>query len=371
MKDITIIGGGLAGLINGILLARSGLQVQLIEKKHYPFHKVCGEFISNEVVPFLEQHSLYPAALQPAPINTFMLTSVSGKSSCMPLDLGGFGISRYALDHFLYQKAVEAGVECLLDTAVQAVNFEQDHFTLTLSRNEQLKSRLIIGAYGKRSRLDKQLERKFVSQHSPYIGVKYHLHTDFPADTIALHNFRGGYCGISRIEAGKYNMCYLGSRRDLRKYGSIEAMERAILYENPHLKKLFTQSDFLFDKPEVINEISFAPKRPVEQHILMSGDTAGLITPLCGNGMAMAIHSAKLLSELIIQHYQSKTFKREELEKAYAQAWTHFFAQRLWVGRNVQKLFGSAFVSELGVSLVTHVRPIARQIMRHTHGKPF
>jgi flavin-dependent dehydrogenase len=31
------------------------------------------------------------------------------------------------------------------------------------------------------------------------------------------------------------------------------------------------------------------------EDMLMIGDTAGLIHPLCGNGMAMAIHSAKLL----------------------------------------------------------------------------
>lgn len=371
MKDVTIIGGGLAGLVNAILLARSGLEVQLIEKKHYPFHKVCGEYISNEVLPFLKQNNLFPTDLQPVAIRNFMLTSVSGKSSTLPLDLGGFGISRYALDHFLYQKAVEAGTECLLDTAVQEVSFEKHHFSITLPQGKQVQSRLVIGAYGKRSRLDKQLKRKFTNQSSPYIGVKYHLHTDFPEDMIALHNFRGGYCGISRVEGGKYNMCYLGSRQDLRRYGSIEAMEKAVLYENPHLKKLFTESDILFDKPEVINEISFAPKLPVENHILMSGDTAGLITPLCGNGMAMAIHSAKLLSELIIQHYQREHFEREVLEKAYSSTWTKLFAQRLWVGRNVQRLFGSAIISEIGVGMISNVKPLARQIMRATHGKPF
>ncbi|MDF9800123.1 flavin-dependent dehydrogenase [Catalinimonas alkaloidigena] len=371
MNDVTVIGGGLAGLVNAILLARSGLQVQLIEKKHYPFHKVCGEYISNEVLPFLKFHDLYPTALQPVAIRNFMLTAVSGKSSSMSLDLGGFGISRYALDHFLYQKAVDAGVACLSGTAVQEVAYEESHFIITLPHAQQLQSRLVIGAYGKRSRLDKQLNRKFTTQSSPYIGVKYHLHADFPEDMIALHNFRGGYCGISGVEDGKYNMCYLGSRQDLRKYGSIEAMEKAILYENPHLKKLFTESDFLFDKPEVINAVSFAPKLPVENHILMSGDTAGLITPLCGNGMAMAIHSAKLLSALIIQHYKSSHFKQERLEKAYSSAWTKLFAQRLWVGRNVQRLFGSVLVSEVGVGMISNVKPLARKIMRATHGTPF
>jgi flavin-dependent dehydrogenase len=371
LKDVIIVGGGLAGLVSAVLLSRSGLQVTLVEKKDYPHHKVCGEYISNEVVPFLKRHDLYPGTLAPVSIHRFMLTSVSGKSSYMPLDLGAFGISRYALDHFFFLKAQEAGVTVLTQTAVQDVIFRDDIFELTLPQNKKLNSRLVIGAYGKRSRLDKQLERKFTTQRSPYIGVKYHLKTSFPEDLIALHNFRGGYCGISRVEDGRYNMCYLGNRKDLRRYGSIEAMERAVLWENPHLKKLFTESEFLFEKPEVINEISFAPKQPVEQHILMSGDTAGLITPLCGNGMAMAIHSAKLLSDLIIQYYRPGDFPRPQLEQAYDRAWRQLFATRLWVGRNVQRLFGSALVSELGVGLVGHSPLLARQIMKRTHGQVF
>jgi len=371
LKDVIIIGGGLAGLVNAVLLSRAGLQITLIEKKNYPHHKVCGEYISNEVAPFLRRHNLYPASPEPASIHRFMLTSVSGKSSFMPLDLGAFGISRYALDHFFYQKALEAGAEVITQTAVQNVEFRSESFELTLPQNKKYRSRLVIGAFGKRSRLDKQLQRKFTTQRSPYIGVKYHLKTDFPDDLIALHNFRGGYCGISRVEDGRYNMCYLGSRKDLRRYGSIEAMEKAVLWENPHLKKLFAESDFLFEKPEVINEISFAPKQPVEQHILMSGDTAGLITPLCGNGMAMAIHSAKILSDLIIQYYRPGSFPRQQLENTYTRAWKQLFARRLQVGRNVQRLFGSALVSELGVGLVGSSPLLARQIMKRTHGHVF
>jgi len=371
LKDVIIIGGGLAGLVNATLLSRAGLQVTLIEKKDYPHHKVCGEYISNEVVPFLQNHGLYPAALKPAHISRFLLTSVSGKGSYMPLDMGAFGISRFALDHFLCEKAKKAGAEIRTKTTVRNVTFDDNHFQLTLADHETLHSQLVIGAYGKRSRLDKQLKRKFTEQRSPYIGVKYHLQTDFPADLIALHNFRGGYCGISRVENDRFNMCYLGSRRDLRKYGSVPAMEQAVLWENPHLKKLFTESEFLLEKPEVINEISFAPKQPVEQHILMSGDTAGLITPLCGNGMAMAIHSAKVLSDLIIRYYQPDSFSRQQLEQAYARSWQNLFARRLWVGRNVQRLFGSGFVSELGVGLVSNSKPLARQIMKRTHGEVF
>ena len=371
VKDVIIVGGGLAGLINAIQLAEAGLSVLVIEKKFYPFHRVCGEYISNEVVPFLQSIRAYPAALNPVPVRVFQLTSASGRSSTMPLDLGGFGISRYALDQFLYQRAQQAGAAFRLETSVQDISFRSDRHIITLPHNERLEAQLVIGAYGKRSRLDKQLHRRFMEQRSPYIGVKYHLRTDFPDDRIALHNFEGGYCGISRVEDGKYNVCYLGSRTSLRLHGSIEAMEERVLWKNPYLKKVFRESEFLLDKPEVINEISFAPKRPVVQHVLMSGDTAGLITPLCGNGMALAIHSAKLLSELIIDYYRPSGLDRSGLEWAYAQAWNQEFATRLRVGRTVQRLFGKGWVSEVGVQLVKTFPGVAGQLMRRTHGKAF
>ena len=371
VKDVIIVGGGLAGLINAIQLARAGLSVLVIEKKAYPFHKVCGEYISNEVVPFLRSIDAYPEHLQPVPITRFLLTSTTGRTGTMPLDLGGFGISRYALDHFLYERAQQAGAQFMLNTSVQTVDFQEDAFTVTLPQGEQQEAKLVIGAYGKRAKLDKQLQRPFMEQRSPYIGVKYHVQTDFPDDQIALHNFRGGYCGLSRVEDERYNMCYLGSRAELRRYGSIPEMEAATLWENPFLREVFQHGTFLLEKPEVINEISFAPKEPVIEHILMSGDTAGLITPLCGNGMAMAIHSAKILSELIVQHYPSPHFDRLTLEKAYTQAWRRQFAARLRVGRNVQKLFGHPISSALGVQLVRSFPPIAQKLMRYTHGKVF
>jgi hypothetical protein len=88
-------------------------------------------------------------------------------------------------------------------------------------------------------------------------------------------------------------MCYLAKRDDLRKYGTLAALEENVIRKNPYLNEIFNTPNFCWINPKVINEISFEKKAPVEQHILMSGDTAGMIAPLCGNGMAMAIHSAK------------------------------------------------------------------------------
>ena len=215
------------------------------------------------------------------------------------------------------------------------------------------------------------MKRSFVQKRAPFIGVKRHIKSDFPKDKIALHNFENGYCGISAIENEKYNLCYLGNRKDLRKYRGIEAMEEATVKQNPHLKSIFENSDMLFKKPEVINEFSFAPKTAVENRILMAGDSAGLITPLCGNGMALAIHAAKIVSDCIIKHASDKQFDRVQLEQEYTSNWQKLFARRLWIGRQTQKFFGSKITSELTVTLMQKSTFTAKSIIKQTHGQPF
>lgn len=370
LKKVIIVGGGLAGLISAIKLSRAGIQCTVIEKKAYPFHRVCGEFISNEVVPFLRSLELYPEHLEPAKINRFMLSSVKGKSEIIPLDLGGFGISRYAFDTFLYEEAKKSGGQFFLNTEVQNLKFIQDHFEV-YTTGETFQADIVIGAFGKRSKLDISMDRSFIRKRSPYVGVKYHIRADHPKDLIALHNFPGGYCGVSHVEDNKLNLCYLTHRENLKKYKSISEMEGAVVFKNPLLRTLFSNADFIMNPPETINEISFETKSPVEDHVLMAGDSAGMITPLCGNGMAMAIHASKIVSELVIRHCNEASFTRDQLEKTYASLWNKNFSGRLWAGRQIQKLFGNEITSSIAVNLAVYVRPVANMMVKASHGKPF
>ena len=353
--DVQIIGGGLAGLVSSILLKQYGWDVTLFEKKQYPFHRVCGEYISNETVPFLREHGLFPDKFRPETISGFQLTSVNGRSAEINLDLGGFGISRYTFDNFLYGIAVKEGVK-VVHEAVEQIDLNA--------------ARVIICAHGKRSKLDYTLGRGYIHQRSPYVGVKYHISIDHPQGLIALHNFKDGYCGISNVEDDKTNLCYLTHRDNLKKFGNIRKMEEAVLFRNPFLKNIFEKGKFLFDKPEVINEISFAAKTCVEDHVLMIGDAAGTITPLCGNGMAMAIHSAKIVSG-IVNDFLNNKISREAMELSYEKNWRALFAKRLWVGRQVQRLFGSEAASNVAVNLVRNVKPVANFLVKQTHGKVF
>lgn len=371
--DVLIIGGGLAGLCNAIQLNGAGLQVTVIEKKSYPFHRVCGEYISNEVLPFMANAGIDIDSLNPARINRLEITSAGGKRFGCRLDMGGFGVSRYTLDHHLYQTAKAAGVNFMLNTRVEDVRFLQDHFEVVVP-GAILTAPLVIGSYGKRSNLDQKLKRSFFYKRSPYLAVKFHIRADLPGDLIQLNNYKDGYCGVSKVDGDRYCMCYLAKSDDLRKYGSLPALEENVIRKNPYLDEIFANAEFLLDKPEIINEISFEKKAPVEQHILMSGDTAGMIAPLCGNGMAMAIHSGKLLSACIVKYYRPGNFtagQRAQLEQSYTHAWNKEFASRLWAGRQMQRLFGRDSITGLTIDMLNTFPAVANLLIRASHGKPF
>jgi len=365
--DVLIIGGGLAGLTSAIHLSQKGLKVILIEKSDYPRHKVCGEYISNEILPYLLWLGADVSKLNPTNITNFEFTTNSGKAATAKLPLGGFGISRYVLDHFLYQKALENNCTIIKET-VTNVSFDNDVFTV-ITPNKILTAKIVLGAFGKRSNIDQVLDRDFIHKKSPWLAVKAHYSGDFDNDLVALHNFAGGYCGVSKVENNKINICYLADYATFKQYKNIEDYQQNVLYKNKHLRAVFENSTLLFDKPITISQISFDKKQPVENHILMIGDTAGLIHPLCGNGMAMAIHSAKIASELILKYYSNKPMSRESLEKKYTKEWNLHFGKRIYMGRILAQILTNKTITNTLVSIVASFPGIMRNIIKQTHGK--
>ncbi|MEJ2882098.1 NAD(P)/FAD-dependent oxidoreductase [Pedobacter sp. GR22-6] len=368
-QNIIIIGGGLAGLCCALHLLKSDIKVTLIEKLSYPQHKVCGEYISNEVIPYLKWLDADPSELHPSSISELLFSIPSGKTLTCKLPLGGFGISRYALDHFLYKKAIEKGCTMITDT-VTAVSYEHDNFQVTTAKKLTLSSALVIGAYGKRNAMDQKLKRSFFFKKTPWLAVKSHYRGDFPDELVALHNFKGGYCGVSKIEDGHLNICYLADYKSFKKFKYISEFEQEVLRRNPQLNLILENCTPLFKQPLSIAQISFAKKEAVHEHILMIGDTAGLIHPLCGNGMAMAIHSAKLCAELIVQYKAGSIITRAELESQYQHNWNRNFKSRLTVGRLLSSLIRNEYLLKPFWLLLVTLPSLLPFIIKKTHGKP-
>ncbi|MGB5171480.1 MAG: NAD(P)/FAD-dependent oxidoreductase [Eudoraea sp.] len=366
--DVIIIGGGLAGLTASIDLSEKGHKVLLIEKDKYPHHKVCGEYISNEIIPYLNKLGISLA--KSIPIDTLQISNSQGKALETKLPLGGFGYSRYAFDYLLYKQALEVGVKVIRGLA-QKITFVNTYFEVVLMDDERVNSRVVIGAYGKRSALDKEMNRAFAWQKAPWLGVKAHYHfPNFRDNVVGIHSFKGGYGGLSKVETGAVNFCYLTSYKSFQAYKSIAKFNDKVVSQNPILKEFLANAEPLMQKPLSIAQISFSRKKAVENHILMCGDTAGLIHPLCGNGMAMAIHSAQIVSKKIDRFLIDASFSRIRMEKEYQLEWNRMFKNRLRTGRILQSIFVKPFVSNLVLEIGKSSPKMVSRMIKKTHGKP-
>lgn len=366
--DVIIIGGGLAGLCNAIHLSKLGKQVLLIEKNNYPKHKVCGEYISNEVLPYLQFLEVIPFDFGAVKIDKFQLSTTNNKLISADLPLGGFGISRYTLDFELSKKALANGLIIKKDIVTQ-VDFSNEKFSIVTKNHLKFTSKIVIGAFGKRSNLDVQFQRKFIQKKSPYLGVKLHVKGNFPEDLVALHNFKGGYCGVSKVENDSINLCYITNYSAFKQFKNIDDFQEKVVFKNQFLRDVFKESKPIWDKPLSISQISFEAKELVNNHILFCGDAAGMIHPLCGNGMSMAIQSAQIAAPLILSFLDEK-ITRTQLEKTYISKWNSQFKWRLKAGHFIASLFRKDWLANVLLNLLQKMPFLMPIIIKQTHGKP-
>lgn len=367
-SEIIIIGGGLAGLSAACYLSQKGRKVIVLEKSSYPRHKVCGEYVSKEVLPFLKSLGFDPFGLGAVDITRFSLFDDMGNRADSELPLGGFGLSRYAFDQDLYKLALDSGCRVIKERVTQ-INYTNEQYQLTTRDGESYRAKLVLGAFGKRSNLDKELNRPFIQKKAPYLAAKYHASGEFPSDLVGLYHFKGGYCGVSMVEDGELNICYIVDYDSFKYHGDLDGFEQHVLKNHPSLGPILRNSTMSFDRRLAISQISFEDKSRVENGILMIGDTAGMIHPLCGNGMAMAISSAQMAS-FLAEQYLTGNIDREDMTKTYSRNWRSNFGSRMQASRVFNYLFYRPRLFSGGIRILQKMPVLLPPLIRLSHGKP-
>ena len=102
----------------------------------------------------------------------------------------------------------------------------------------------------------------------------------------------------------------------------------------------------------------------------MVGDAAGMITPLCGNGMSMAMHGSKIAAAEI-SAFLKNSISRKEMENNYSKNWKNNFETRVATGKLVQYLFGRTAATNLLVNFMNKSRFLTDKLINLTHGKSF
>jgi flavin-dependent dehydrogenase len=379
--DLAIVGGGPAGCSAGIRAARLGLRAILFESRTYPHDKLCGEFLSPECRGMLDELGVGAEiwSRHPHPITQVCLTAADGSAWETALPGGAWGLSRHALDATLADRAAAAGVVVKSGTTVDRVlGSLKDCFTLeahSVSGRVSTIARTVIAAHGKRSTLDRVLNRRFLQRRQPFVALKTHF-TGIPLPgRVELHTFPGGYCGFSWIEAGLAsepvtNVCFL-AREDVfqnaRQAGRkpLESFLEWMRAQNPYIAERLSQGSQL-DKDWIsIAQVPFTPKSPLEGDLMMAGDAAGLIVPLAGDGISMALRSGILAADSIFQYLDRDT-SPAWLRKTYSQTWKGKFGRRLALGRLLQKLILHPPLASASLRLIHQYPFLGQYLIIHT-----
>jgi flavin-dependent dehydrogenase len=343
--DVVIIGGGPAGSVAGFALARAGLNTAIIERKSFPRETLCGEFLSAEVTDHLKDSGLFEKflALNPNKISSFkLITERRQFSTGLPFE--GHSLKRSVFDDFLLTEAKTAGADVFQPSIVEEV-FRGEECFITKINSEgkifNISSGLVIGAYGKKNVIDKKLNRRFTEKLSGYNGIKFHIKKEILSgiDDSCIYIFAGDkiYCGINSVSRGEAVVCFLDKRT--QRNGTSLIHFKKLLNDNTVLSSLFNNQIPDLKQLEIYGagNIYFGEKELVKNGIIMSGDAAHVIAPLAGDGIGMAIQSAKLISGII-----SSSSKAEKDFSAicceYKSKWSAQFSRRIKVARFSQNM---------------------------------
>jgi len=373
MFDVAVIGGGLAGCQAAITLARQQHRVLLLEAGAYPRPKVCGEFLSPECTALFVETGFLDIlhSLKPVPIRTLRITAPSGREWCSTFPTPGIGISRFALDQALAAYASSLGAVVQEGARVTQVQGSlRDGFCLTAQTahgTQNFEARTVIAAHGRRSNMDRVLERTFAKPTQTYVGLKQHFNGPALSEHIDLHVFRGGYCGMSQVEDGTTNVCLL-VRQDVfqeASRGSIPAFIAWMGDQNPHLERWLAQAAPVYPDWFSIAQVSLATKTPLEGDILIAGDAGGMIAPLAGDGMAMALHGGTLAARAV-DRYLTQAQDATTMTHDYARLWQRTFGTRLRLGRVLQSVMLRPQLLSPGLRLLHHVPMVGDWLVTHT-----
>lgn len=375
MWDAAVIGGGPAGCSAAIRLAERGLRVILLEAKTYPHDKMCGEFLSPECAGLLERLGMRDRIdhLAPVSITHSRLTAPDGALWESPLPGRAMGLSRRVLDAALAERAEAVGVQVCQGVTVRSVtgSFREGFALETTGRSgtvEPLRARSVIAAHGKRGSLDRALGRKFLAQHQPFVAVKAHFHGPSIPGRVELHAFPGGYCGLSEIEGDARVVCFLAEERVFQPQGGVDAFVAWMAGQNPRLGAWLREAERIYPRWISIAQVPFVDKPAMEGDVLMAGDSAGLIVPLAGNGISMALEGGMLAAGYAAR-WLAGELRAEDLRREYPQVWRARFGRRLRLGRLLQPLMLHPGSANLALRLLNHLPGLGAALVAGTRGK--
>jgi flavin-dependent dehydrogenase len=371
-SDVIVVGAGPAGTSASILLAQRGVKVLLLEKSRFPREKLCGEFLSPETLHLFERLGVRERMMDAGAqvIRNWVLVAPGGQRIEIPLKWlseGGeaIGLSRARMDQILLDRARECGVTVREGFHVAPRLSREGELTLIEGKAaggapERFSTRLLIDASGRNGLFAGTAQKATQRSRGRFFGLKVHLRgVEGLGDTGELFFFRDGYGGMSAVEGGRTNLCFITTEETLRAAkGDRHALLELTMLTNPaareRLRGAVTDGDWLGTGPLEYGRRASVPG------VLAIGDAGAFIDPFTGSGMLLALTSGELIAQVISASFAAGEMQPELISSRYQKIQRHSFNWRFRACALLRRLaFKPATRNVLALLLEQH-RSLAR-----------
>lgn len=291
--DVSVVGGGPAGLAAAIAAAQRGLRTVVLEAREFPPDKVCGEGLLPPAVRALDRLGVLAqlSASDRAPLRGLRFVQEDGTSAEGPLPGGGgLGVRRTVLVEALARRAGALGADVVPHRPVRRVVRTAEAALLETDAGT-LRARLVVAADG----LHSAIRRAHGLEGSRGRRWRYALHGHWSvrpwSDFVEVHVDSIGEAFVTPVDAASVNVNF--TWWDDRAHDvSLQTL----------LARFPTLADRLGAAPMISTIRGAGPMRCparglVADRLVLVGDAAGFVDSISADGLAIAFDSAILLGE--------------------------------------------------------------------------
>ena len=390
--DVIIAGGGPAGSSAAIHLAQRGIRVLLVEQKEFPRAKLCGEFISPECFDHFKKLGVADEMLacNPATLTETVFYSRRGHRVSVPsgwfATRSAIGLSRAEMDNNLLRRAATAGADVLQNALVTDVIECDDRICgvriRTNNEERAYHAKLTIDATGRPRILSRKVHEhageKPSRDRARLVAFKAHFtNTSVARGACEIYSYRRGYGGLSTIENGMSNLCFIVAAKDVRRlHSDPELVLQNTLMTNRRAAEVLTtatrSSEWLGVSLDTFGLQDPTPK----PGLIAIGDSASFIDPFTGSGMLMALESGELAAKLIVNRSNSFSTIRDSdwpplkqligLANDYAFEYRRTFSPRLRTCRWLRRTAYNPLLADLIILLCGVSERFSNRVARAT-----